>query len=82
MVKQKQAAQRTLTAEEEAAAERIYGAIKEKVEQQVRNMARMMASKRPSELLGRTEFELRDLVHKLGAQVLETAVNERSKKGA
>lgn len=81
MLKQKQAVQRTLTPEEEAAAERIYGAIKEKVEQQVRNMARMMASKRPSELLGRTEFELRDLVHKLGAQVLETAVNERSKKG-
>jgi hypothetical protein len=72
---------RKLTAEEEAAAERIYAAVKEKVEEQVRGMARLMASKKPSELLGRTEFELRDMVLELGANVLQTAVNERAKKG-
>lgn len=72
---------RKLTAEEEAAAERIYAAVKEKVEEQVRGMARLMASKKSSELLGRTEFELRDMVLELGANVLQTAVNERAKKG-
>jgi hypothetical protein len=82
MAKQIKALEVKLTPEEEAASERIYAAVKEKVEQQVRNMARMMAAKKPSELLGRTEFELRDMVLQLGANVLEMAVNERSKKGA
>ncbi|MGH9551081.1 MAG: hypothetical protein ACRD3W_16985 [Terriglobales bacterium] len=82
MAKQVKALELKLTPEEEAAAERIYAAIKEKVEQQVRNMTRMMAAKKASELLGRTEFELRDMVLQLGANVLEAAVNERVKKGA
>ena len=81
MTMQSKVVDRVLTPEEEAAAERIYAAVKEKVEQQVRGMARMMATKRPSELLGRTEFELRDMVHELGANVLQTAINERAKNG-
>jgi hypothetical protein len=32
-------------------------------------------------LFGQTEYELRDLVHRLGAQVLEAAADERQKKG-
>jgi hypothetical protein len=32
-------------------------------------------------LLGRGEFALRDRLNQVGAKVLETAVNERSKKG-
>jgi hypothetical protein len=81
MKRQNEGVGRELTPEEEAAAERIYAAVKEKVEEQVRGMARLMASKKPSEMLGRTEFELRDLVHELGAGVLQTAINERAKKG-
>ena len=33
------------------------------------------------ELFGQTEFDLRDRVHALGARVLETAADERQKKG-
>jgi hypothetical protein len=40
-----------------------------------------MASKGNHELFGQTEFELRDRVHELGARVLETAADERQKKG-
>ena len=42
---------------------------------------RLFASKSTTHLLGKTEFELRDAVHQLGAQMLQTALDER-KKGA
>jgi hypothetical protein len=81
MAKQIKALELDLTAEEEAAAERIYESLKGKAEQQLRNMARMMAAKKPEELLGRGEFELRDMLFDWGANVLETATNECVKKG-
>jgi hypothetical protein len=34
-----------------------------------------------AELLGKTEFEVRDRVHDLGARVIETALEERKKGG-
>ena len=33
------------------------------------------------QLLGQTEFEVRDLVHKIGAKAFETALDERKKGG-
>lgn len=80
MAKQIKALDLNLTPEEEAAADRIYQSVKVKAEQQLRNMARSMAAKKPHELLGRGEFELRDMVHELGAHVLEAAVNEQAQK--
>jgi hypothetical protein len=81
MAKRIQALELNLTAEEEAAAERIYQAVREQQEQQLRNMVRSLAAKKPEELLGRGEFELREQVLQMGAQVLEAAVNEAAKKG-
>jgi hypothetical protein len=40
-----------------------------------------MASKPDRQLLGKTEFEVRDLVHKIGAKAIETALDERKKGG-
>jgi hypothetical protein len=45
-------------------------------------MSRFMASKPNHQLFGQTEFELRDRVHAMGVLVLETAADERQKKGA
>ena len=70
-----------LTADQEAEAERIYGLIKSKVDEQVREMARLMASKKTSEMLGPGEFQLRDRLNEVGVGVLEAARNERAKKG-
>jgi hypothetical protein len=42
-------------------------------------MAQLLASKPYNKLLGRTEFEVRDLVHDLGAKALQTALGERKK---
>lgn len=80
MAKQIRALDLNLTSDEEAAAERIYESIKAQADQQLRAMARMMAAKKPHELLGRGEFELRDMVLQLGANVLEAAVNEQAEK--
>jgi len=40
-----------------------------------------MMSKVDGQLLGQTEFEMRDRVHKVAAHVIETALNERKKGG-
>jgi hypothetical protein len=44
-------------------------------------MAGLLASKPSKGLLGRTEFEVRDLAHDRGAKALRTALDER-KEGA
>src|SRR5262245_1430252 len=42
-------------------------------------ITRLLVSKKDHELFGETEFQVRDLVHKIGARTIETAVNERKK---
>ena len=44
-------------------------------------IAVLLAGKADHELFGQTEFELREIVHRLGAKALETVANERLKKG-
>ena len=44
-------------------------------------MTQLLASKPDDKLLGRTEFEVRDRVHKIGAKAIETALNGRKKGG-
>lgn len=70
-----------LNEEQEAEAQRIYERLRGAFEEELRTMARFMASKPNHQLFGQTEFELRDRVHELGARVLETAAAERQKKG-
>lgn len=70
-----------LTPEQEAEAKRIEGILLEAAREDIRQMARLMASKTNRELLGETEFQVRDLAHRIGAKALETAANERTKKG-
>jgi hypothetical protein len=81
MARQQEQRAVVLTAEQEAEAERIYGLIKSKVDAQVREMARLMASQKTSEMLGPGEFQLRDRLNEVGVGVMEAALNERAKKG-
>jgi len=62
-------------------AQRIYDRLRGAFDDELRRMAQLMAGKKDNELFGQTEFEIRDAVHRLGAQVMETAANERVKKG-
>jgi hypothetical protein len=70
-----------LTAEQEAEAQRLAEIIAQKAKEEALIMARLLVSKKDHELLGATEFQIRDRVHKLGAFALETALQERKKGG-
>jgi hypothetical protein len=70
-----------LNEEQEAESQRIYERLRGAFDEELKTMARFMASKPNHQLFGQTEFELRDRVHELGARVLETAADERQKKG-
>jgi hypothetical protein len=70
-----------LTPEQEAEALRLAEVIGQKAKEEALRMARILVSKPDSQLLGATEFEIRDRAHALAAHALETALNERKKGG-
>jgi hypothetical protein len=70
-----------LTAEQEAEAQRLAAIIGKKMQEETLQMARLLVSKQDSEIFGKTEYEIRDRVHRIGAHALETALTERKKGG-
>jgi hypothetical protein len=69
-----------LTPEQEAEAQALCQRLQSAFEREALELARLLASKDDRHLLGGTEFEVRDQVHCLGAQVLEAVLQERKKK--
>lgn len=59
----------------------IYEKLRPHAEDTMRRIAQLLASKKPRELLGKTEYELRDLVHELAARATEVGIESTSKKG-
>ena len=72
---------RPQSTEQEANAQAIYARIKEQFDAEALRLARLLASKEDAHLLEDTEFQVRDRVHDLGAQVLHVALDERKKGG-
>jgi hypothetical protein len=70
-----------LTPQQQAEAERLFEALQRPFLDEARRLARLLAAKPGPQLLGKTEFEVRDAVHRLGAQALQAALDVR-KKGA
>jgi hypothetical protein len=70
-----------LTPEQQAEADRIAERLMKTAAEEIRGIAELLASKPDDKLLGRTEFEVRDRVHRIGAKAIETALNERKKGG-
>lgn len=70
-----------LTPEQEAQAQRVAAIIGRKFQDEALQMARLLMSKPDEQLLGQTEYEIRDRVHRLGAEAIETALTERKKGG-
>jgi len=70
-----------LTPEQAELAERIYQTLRQAADSDLRSLAELLASKPDRQLLGQTEFEVRDRVHAIGAKALETALAERKKGG-
>ena len=70
-----------LTPEQAESAERIFQSLRQAVESDLRSLAELLASKPDRQILGPTEFEVRDRAHKIGAKAIETALDERKKGG-
>ena len=61
--------------------QRVYELLGQACDEDLRRMAKLLTGKDDEQLFGRTEFELRDRVHALGARALEAVAEERQKKG-
>jgi hypothetical protein len=70
-----------LTPDQEAEARRLFEILQQPFLDEARRLARLLAAKPDHKLLGQTEYEVRDAVHRLGASALQAALDER-KKGA
>jgi hypothetical protein len=70
-----------LSPEQAERAEQIFQSLRQATEADLRSLAELLAYKEDSQLLGPTEFEVRDRVHKIGAKAIEAAVNGRKKGG-
>ena len=70
-----------LTTEQGELAERIYQTLRQAADTDLRGLAELLASKPDRQLLGQTEFEVRDRVHTIGAKAFETALDERKTGG-
>ncbi len=70
-----------LTPEQAAEAERLFQALQEASRDEQWRIAQLLASKPDHELLGETEFQVRDHVHRIGAKAIETALEGRKKGG-
>lgn len=70
-----------LTPEQEEEAKRIEDNLKAAAAVEIRQIARLLASKDNRHLFGETEFQVRDAVHRIAARGLDAALNERKKRG-
>jgi hypothetical protein len=62
-------------------AQQLFESLTAAAEHDIRTIAELLATRTDDQLFGPTEFTLRDLVHRLGAKALQTAVNQRKKGG-
>jgi hypothetical protein len=70
-----------LTPEQEVDAQRIEDIVKAGAIAEIRQIARLLASRTDRELFGQTEFQVRDAVHRIGARALDAALEGRKKRG-
>jgi hypothetical protein len=70
-----------LPPEQAQRAQEIYEQLRHGHDEKLKELAALLASKPDSQLLGRTEFEVRDLVHKMGTEAIDTAARQRKKRG-
>jgi hypothetical protein len=69
-----------LTPEQEAHAHIVAEKVLQIAREKILEMTRLAASQPDNQVLGQTEFQLRDLVHAIAAAVIEAEVQERPKK--
>ena len=69
-----------LTPEQEVHAQDLAQTLLKSVEGDLLRMTRLLASKPDDQVLGQTEFQIRDIVHQIGAKTIEAELEARQKK--
>jgi F420-0:gamma-glutamyl ligase len=67
----------TLTVEQEAEAQRLSQRIQEESHEDILALARLLVSKPEAEIFGATEFQARDVVHRVAAKAFEVHLREK-----
>ncbi len=70
-----------LSPEQAEEARQIYEKMRQNQDDILKEIAGLLASKPDHQLLGQTEFEVRDRVHQMGAEAIETAARAAEKRG-
>lgn len=70
-----------LTPEQQLEADHYAALLVQIAQRQAHRFGELMATRPDHQLLGKTEFDVRDLVHLIGAEFLATALDERKKGG-
>ena len=70
-----------LTTEQQAESDRIFETLRQAAESELRELADLLATKDDTNTLGATEFTVRDIVLRVGAKAIETALEQRKKGG-
>jgi hypothetical protein len=70
-----------LTPEQQAEAERIRQVLLDAAADDIRELAELLASTDDAHTFGATEFTVRDIVLRIGAKAVETALEGRKKGG-
>jgi hypothetical protein len=69
-----------LTPEQEAHAQELAKTVLKALEADILQMTRLSASKPDHQVLGQTEFQVRDIVHQIGAKAIQAELDARQKK--
>jgi hypothetical protein len=71
--------QQPLSPELEAQAQELVARLRPQTEEDLLALARLLVSKEDRELFGETEFEVRDIVHRLGAKAYSAHLAEKKR---
>jgi len=66
-----------LSPEQEAEAKILEAKVQKAIQTEIADLARLMVSKSDRELFGLTEFQVRDIVLRIGAKVYEEHLREK-----
>ena len=66
-----------LSAEQESEAQVLEAKIQQAVQEEIGDLARLIVSKGDRDLFGQTEFQVRDIVLRVGAKVYEEHLREK-----
>lgn len=69
--------QQSLSPELEAQAQELLARLRPQADEELLALARLLVSKEDRELFGETEFEVRDIVHRLGAKAYTVHLAEK-----